>query len=781
MNLLLMYKNRKKILGMNERNLKYIRKNNLNKALEIADNKIYTKRVLEENKIPTPALIDHIENYNEARSFDWDSLPNSFVMKPVHGLEGSGIEIFYNRDKNGNWIRGDGSKVSIEDLKLLALDIIEGKYSLYNQKDSILFEERVKMHKAFKYFAYKGAPDVRIIVYNNIPLMSYVRLPTKESRGKGNLAQGAIGAAIDLVSGTTTSAIIGKSEQIERVPGTNLSLRGLKIPYWNQLLRTAIEAQKATNLGFAAIDFLIDREKGPVIIEMNARPGLSIQIANQDGLRWRLKKAAGIKVTSTNKGIRVAKDMFGGQAEEDIEKVSGKQLVSHIEPVEILTKDNTKISSLALIDTSRRTTTIEQKLARSAGIIDEETIIDEPMISDIKFSLAGVTIETDCRVVPYPIKGYKILVGRKSLGDFLIDIRKVASGQEEKQKTQLLTQEPYTDPIIIDNQLEEISRQIFITGNIRPINLIKEKKQFFKNTDYNPNYLYKPVEIDTDKILDRLNTLKPDDTTIIGELFSEKIRKLKQALYLIEAIGDDDIFPDRSEQLYGIPNEEIFQKALELINNIPSPVDNSQRLKYISFNEVKNTLESALEKINYKGSIDYVKNGPTKASVHRSGNKILINKNYKFTKEKLEGTIAHEIEVHLRRAIAGKNKKYKIFSYGTANYIETEEGLAVFNKSQRLNSQQPVRNAAIMYVSAYLNHKGSFNETYKYLRALGLTERNAYKYTVRTKKGINNTTNKGAFLKDMLYFTGYLKVAKLTDNEREALLDNGKTHELITL
>ena len=90
---------------MNERNLEYIRKYNKRKAIEIADNKILTKEVLTKAQIPTPKLINVIKSYQELEKFDFNSLPNSFVLKPVSGLEGGGIDIFYNQDKSGRWIR----------------------------------------------------------------------------------------------------------------------------------------------------------------------------------------------------------------------------------------------------------------------------------------------------------------------------------------------------------------------------------------------------------------------------------------------------------------------------------------------------------------------------------------------------------------------------------------------------------------------------------------------------------------------------------------------------
>lgn len=784
MNLYQMYKNRKKVLGMNERNLKYIRPNNLSTALEIADDKLLTKRILEKNELPTPKLIDVIKDYDDLRNFNWEKLPKSFVMKPVHGLEGSGIEIFYNRDKEGNWIKGDGTKVSESELKMMAIDIIDGKYSLHNQKDSVFFEERVKMHKAFKYYAYKGAPDIRVIVFNNIPVMSYVRLPTKESKGKGNLAKGAIGAAIDLVTGTTTTGIIGKSEPIETVPGTKLSVSGLNIPYWNKILRTSIEVQKATGLGFAAIDFLIDRDRGPLIIELNARPGLSIQIANKDGLKWRLQKASGIKVTTVSKGVRVAKDLFGGQTEQEIEKISGKQVVSHIEPVDIITQENSKVSTLALIDTSRRTTTIDEKLAKKAGIIPQDAVIEDTSISDITFNLAGNIITSDCRIVPKPIKGYKLLIGRKDLGNYLVDIRRVARGISGRQKESLITALPYTKPEQIDKQLAEISKHIFIVRNIRPINAEEQQKLFNENPEYNPQFQYDPVRLDTDKLIDSLSALRPDTSSLIGKLFADKISELKKEVYLLEAIGDDDKFAQISQELYGEPDAAIFKKALEVVEKSNSLRERRKKKKkepVLTEKEVKKMIEDKLQAIGFDGRVKYVQEGPQKASVTKSGNVLKINTDFKFTKSKLIGTLAHEVDVHLKRAMKGAQKDFLIFSYGTAGYIEIEEGLAVWNKASELDSIQPVRNAALMYISAYMNQYNSFTETYNFFRKIGITKTNAFNFTLRTKKGISNTNNPGAFLKDSLYFKGYLKVSEMSDEERGKLLENGKTHEVIEI
>jgi len=480
MNPIKVLKNSRRILGINERNLTYIRPYNKKKAKRIADNKLLTKKILKKANIPVPKLIASISNHAELDRFNWDKLPNSFVIKPVTGLEGGGIEIFYNRDRNGNWIKADRSKINLEELKNLARNIIDGKYSLHNSPDQVFFEERVKTHKVFKYYAYKGAPDIRIIVFNNIPIMSYVRLPTKQSDGKANLAKGAIGAAIDMATGVTTNAIIGKSQPIETVPGTSLRFSGLKIPFWNRILRYAIEAQKATGLGFAAIDFLIDREKGPLIVELNARPGLSIQLSNRDGLKWRLEKAKGLKVKSVSQGIRLGKDLFGGEIEEEIENLTGKQVIGFIEWIYIHkkkedtykeektkrkhNKKRLKKKVKAKIDTGALLTSIDANLVAELGyksaldhfdkfdipedltrlkakkliqeigdkIESHEDIVGKsivhsshgttirPVIS-IPVKISGIKIDIRANVVDRSKLIYPVIIGRRDLSQFIID------------------------------------------------------------------------------------------------------------------------------------------------------------------------------------------------------------------------------------------------------------------------------------------------------------------------------------------------------------------------
>lgn len=460
------FKKSRGLLGMNARNLDYIRPYNRRHSMEIADSKLLCKRILKKNNLSVSTLIAKIKNYEELDQFDFGTLPDSFALKPNRGFGGEGIIVVYARKKNHNntWIKANGAIITTDDLKSHIRNILDGSFSLSNIPDVAFFEERLKLLKLFKPYSFKGIPDIRIIVFNHVPVMAMLRLPTRASDGKANLQQGAIGVGIDLATGTTTSAILGKGHVIEYVPGTRLALSGIKIPYWKNILRMAIDAQMISNLGFLGADVAIDRDRGPVILELNARPGLSIQLANLSGLKERLKRISGLKIKTAERGMRVGMNLFGGEIEEEIEELSGKRVIGSIEKIKLIGKDGKEIEVEAKIDTGADSSSIDIELARQLGFSDalkifEERVAGRDILTDLPkeereklFSnipdLADtlpvksshgysyrpvILISLIIDSVPLPAKvscinrshlAYQVIIGRKHLRKFLIDINK---------------------------------------------------------------------------------------------------------------------------------------------------------------------------------------------------------------------------------------------------------------------------------------------------------------------------------------------------------------------
>ena len=335
----------KLVVGINRRNQDFVRALNDQKAKKIVDNKLWTKTILTQAGLPTPKVFGIFREEEEVYNLEADDLPKSFVIKPRKGRRGQGIKVFFGKKKHEDkWIASDG----VYDLRAIQrhmVDILTGQFSLGTRKYDVAFlEQRLKVHPVFKPYVYKGIPDIRIIVYKGIPVMAMTRLPTKESKGTANLHTGAITVGIDMRLGVTTTAIQRKGinllgdkyDIVEHVPEKPyLTLSGIRIPYWKKILLYASKASKAVGLGYAGVDIAIDRDLGPVILEVNARPGLGIQMANQDGLLERILQVQKKKIRTPERAVELALTLFGGEVVEEVEAIIGKQVIGIVENVEL--------------------------------------------------------------------------------------------------------------------------------------------------------------------------------------------------------------------------------------------------------------------------------------------------------------------------------------------------------------------------------------------------------------------------------------------------------------
>ena len=173
--------------------------------------------------------------------------------------------------------------------------IISGLYSLGGQDDKALIECKFGVVPLFENIAYRGVSDVPVIVYRGVPVMSVVRLPTRESDGRANVHQWALGVGMDLGEGITLLGV-HHDRVVRSHPDTNQPTEGIRIPHWHQILEIAALSHDMTGLGYIGVDVVIDREKGPTVLQFNGRPGFSIQVANQRGLFPRLNAVDSEKV-----------------------------------------------------------------------------------------------------------------------------------------------------------------------------------------------------------------------------------------------------------------------------------------------------------------------------------------------------------------------------------------------------------------------------------------------------------------------------------------------------
>jgi len=285
------------ILGINNRVGRYILRHNKRQNYPLVDNKVLTAQRAEAWGIAMPQNYIVIENYGSLKNLDVKLQDyESFVIKPANGSQGNGIIVIkeiIKEEKNGEvrilCRRSNDKLMELDEVKHHISGILSGLYSLSGQSDTAIIQAKVDKHPIFDDFSFGGIPDIRVIVFEGYPVMSMVRLPTKSSDGRANLHQGAIGAGLNLANGWTNNAVI-KNQVIDVHPDTGHKLSGLKLPFWKEILELAARCYDMVELGYLGADIVLTPDQGPILLELNARPGLGIQIANLAGLVPRLEK-----------------------------------------------------------------------------------------------------------------------------------------------------------------------------------------------------------------------------------------------------------------------------------------------------------------------------------------------------------------------------------------------------------------------------------------------------------------------------------------------------------
>jgi len=423
-------------LGMNARNFLYIRRYNSPSAKRIADDKLKTKRLLISQKIPTTKLIKAFNSRESIRTFDWNLPENGFVVKPARGYGGEGILVFTSwKNQRGRTI--SGKRFQVQQLESHLFDIFEGVYSLQGLPDKAYIEERVLGHKFFKKFVSIGLADIRIILFKSIPVMAMLRLPTPESKFTANLHLGAIGVGIDIRTGITQHAFL-KGKEITKIPGTTYKIRGIKIPQWDEILLMGAKTQEIGKLGYMGIDIVFDAKAGPIVLEINARPGLEIQKANLSSLRSRLEKIEDVKPASLQRGVELAKSLFAAEVVQNV-NVS-PTTISVFEPV---TFNNNGIQKTynAKVDTGAFRTAIDWSIAKDLNLkpISQKILVDSAnarqlrQAAKVTFTLAGKKFNTIATITDRSHMNYPVIIGRKDMTGFVINPNLVSTVKGESE------------------------------------------------------------------------------------------------------------------------------------------------------------------------------------------------------------------------------------------------------------------------------------------------------------------------------------------------------------
>lgn len=756
------------ILGINARNLLYIRPFNKKRATNLADHKLQSKIFFKNHQIPTAPIYRVIHNKNELEHFRFEDIAaKSFVIKPNRGFGGQGIKIITQKDSL--------SEEKKQELKAHIANILDGNFSLTNAPDIALLEQRIICHPELAAFSYKGLPDIRVIVHNLIPIMAMLRLPTKESDGKANYHAGGAIAGIDLSTGKITYAVI-HGKYVQTLPGQVQSIIGFTIPNWEQVLTIASKAQLYSNIGYLAIDIVLNKKGDPLVLEMNARGGLSIQIANKAKLRERLDRIQGLRIKDPAKGVRIGKELFGSHKtsdtlESEIEELSGKEILGAYETIELIGKNNHRERTLALVDTSKIYTSIDRRLAQKLGLISENYEIDNTSFFRVSLTLGKKKRRTFVTIKDYSNQSYQVIVGRRNLRDTLIDpFRGLPSRylQAPYQISATLEQEKEADQLI-----SEIYEKFNFLHYLNPVNVTEELQKWTENQEYMPQLAYRPLPESYRSMRSELHTI-PEFESDIGQLISGRAKEIITQIDLLNAVGSDT-YLETSKELFRPLRPEESATVQEIVAQPPQPI-NKKDIALLKADEIQQAFTKAIAQLELQGWKAKIDNTTSSAIRVKNNYTIGIPENKKVAPHRLQQLIAHELMAHALTRDNGEKQQWRIFSYGFPQYIYTQEGLAVLHETWAT----PELKENILYRTArdafLVQEANRLNGKELMLLLLSLFKPNtAWQNFIKLKRGMINTNNIGSWGRETAYFIGFNQLRSLA--KIDPIFYSGRIHE----
>ncbi|MDP3917187.1 MAG: DUF1704 domain-containing protein [Nanoarchaeota archaeon] len=306
----------------------------------------------------------------------------------------------------------------------------------------------------------------------------------------------------------------------------------------------------------------------------------------------------------------------------------------------------------------------------------------------------------------------------------------------------------------VDRDLGIITTKI---GNsyFNPTNANEQKEKLFKDNTNNPKFTYLPQK-DLTNIENKLLSLKANNS-VYGQLLKKKIKEMHNLITMIKNVGKKE-FTKYSLRIYGKPSSELIKEARRILKIDEEEVWN----KYSKLSMNKKFMDQ-FNINNYKWNVRE-KEMVAGAAISTKYNTLMINKGKDFSENDVKRLIVHEIGTHVTRFENAKKQKYKMFRFGFPGYLETEEGLAAYNEYRcGLLSPKILRNYAGRVLANHMSLSSSFCSVYNDLLDY-FPKNDAWTLTLRSKRGMIDTSKPGGFTKDHLYLKGFLKVKQFAES-----------------
>ncbi len=737
---------------MNARNLRYIRTKNTTEWISLADSKLKTKHFLSSRWIPFAETYTTISSQQELKNFSFKSIKSDhFVIKP-NKWSGWKWILIVKREKDNYVIQNE---IWTEDeIKLHVIDILHGSFSLYGSSDTTVIEELLVPWRDFLDYCKFGLADIRIIVYNYVPITAMIRMPTIHSGWKANLAQWGIWLGLNIANGQVISLFQDKRIYTNSFPIEHEKLKERLLPFWDDILLFSSQVQMYTKLGYLALDWVITKN-WPKLLEINARAGLEIQNVNLVPLASRLKKVEDLKVMSPEKWVEIAKTLFHT---ETLFSEKGKNIL-YLKQKGMIWDKEVHIE----IDMTKKYSYVSRDISdllwgQSAHIVTDYNASVVLEHYEVMWSGTGnVVLWTD------------------AIKDFLINPNVYLA--ERKVENDIKWTKELID---FDEEVYRTSKKINLSSLLKPDNYFVILDEFIKNPHgYNPIFQYHfPNDDKIESLHESLRNLTrkayefKSSGFIIADLYLEKIEEIKNKLSLVRAYKDEDFSSilHYNTLLFWKTDEALLQLSKEKAYEMKKSSIEDERIlwRILTLDQVISCIHSYFEKHTIKKIPITIESwNLSRMSVSYGKEvKIHISKHAIIREREIDAILSHEIGTHFRRYLAGREQWLKLFQFGTGNYLSDEEGFAIYRSFSHLPDGYE-KNA--MYIKYYLLEVAdtlSFAETIESLRVYYPEKslESIFSDAVRLKRWITHSWTKWipwtTYQKDKIYLDGYMRVKK---------------------
>lgn len=305
----------------------------------------------------------------------------------------------------------------------------------------------------------------------------------------------------------------------------------------------------------------------------------------------------------------------------------------------------------------------------------------------------------------------------------------------------------------VDDAIYRAIGRLKLWGSLTPKNYEAEKRRFYKEADYNPQFSYKKLsKNDLDEIDESLSK-KVSGNGVFESLVDARRSEALLFSQMMRAVGTSE-FQNIVDQIYKAPTTDDVSRAQKILQHEgESEREEVKKVKFLDAENSKKRIEEQLKAYGVKGYSVKIAKQRVRMKIGKISRQIKISSDISIGPKSLEGSLAHEIGVHILRGQNGSYQTLKIFQIGTAGYIGTEEGLAIVARKMMMENPY-FASAARLVIATDAARNGSFRDTYEMLRKSGASKKQAWQTSYRVKRGMTDTSKAGALSKDAQYLKG---------------------------